>query len=286
MGDIVGKHHTSAEAYLDQLNATATRVAASFFANEAIAIHAFSNALAHLAWVLTAKPIPKGRRHIAAAAYASRLMQHAYGAYKLLESGNAIGAEVMLRASLEAAFSAGALANEENFAGDKDFYLRLQFKSTLGTLKPLQDFLESTGSLNAVARAAGERRVLELQAQLKTLEAHQLSKTAAVAKAANMEDYYGREYASQSRVLHSDLEVVLRDHVAMTGDEVSVIGVRLGSAEAQLCIAHLVAFLMETATSLATLLQVDLTEGEKARSKELAEFYGRTLETAAQKTGG
>lgn len=281
----VVQQHVSAEGYLAYLDATAAKAAASFSANEANAIRAFSNALAHLAWVLTAKPIPKHRRHIAAAAYASRVMQHAFGAYRLLEIGNAISAEVMIRAALEAAFSAGALANDENFAGDQDFYLRLLFKSTLGKLKPLQEFLASASSLSAEDRAAGERKVAELQAQLETLKVHQLSKTAAVAKAANMEDHYGREYASQSRVFHSDLEVVLQDHVAMTGGEVRVVGVQFSSAEAQLCIAHLIDVVMETASSLATLLQIDLTEGEKVRSSDLAEYYGHALAAATLKTG-
>jgi len=273
------------EEYLTHLDATAGKAAATFSANETGASRAFSNALAHLAWALTAKPIPKDRRHIAVAAYASRVMQHAYGAYRLVQSGNTISAEVVVRAAFEAAFSAGALANDENFADGQDFYLRLLFKSTLGRLKPLQDFLASAGSLSGKDRAAGERKVAELQAVLDDLKAHQLSKTAAVAKAAKMEDYYGREYASQSRVFHSDLEVVLQDHVLMTEREVRVAGVQLVPAGAELLIAHLIAVLMETATALTALLQIDLTDDEKARLSEIAAFYGNTLTAATTKTG-
>jgi hypothetical protein len=271
------------EEYLTQLDAMAGKATAAFSANESGASGAFSKALAHLAWVLTAKPIPKDRRHIAVTAYASRVMQHAYGAYRLIQSGNTISAEVVVRAAFEAAFSAGALANDENFAGGQDFYLRLLFKSTLGRLKPLKDFLASADSLSGEDRAAGEQKVAELQGRLDELKAHQLSKTAAVAKAAKMEDYYGREYASQSRVFHSDLEVVLQDHVLVTESEVRVAGVQLVPAGAELLIAHLIAVLMETATTLTALLQIDLSDDEKSRFSEIAEFYGNTLTAATTK---
>jgi hypothetical protein len=58
------------------------------------------------------------------------------------------------------------------------------------------------------------------------------------------------------------------------------------SAEAEPCIAHLIAVLMQASTSLATLLQADMTEGEKVRSSDLAEYYGRTLAAATLESGG
>lgn len=269
--------------YITALDEETQEAAETFLTTEAEAARAFSDAIAHLAFVVTEASIPKDRRYIALAAYASRVIQHALGAYRLVQMGNTISAEVVERATLEAAFAVGALANEENFEDGRDFYLRLLYKSTLGRLKPLQEFIESNVTLSTEDQARGEQTVAELHAQLDLLKDHQLRKTSALAQAANMGDYYKREYASQSRVFHSDLEVVIADHVFAEGSEIRVSGVKISHAEATLRIANLVAALMETANALTKALKITVPEVEAARFDSIAAFYGKTLEAAAKR---
>lgn len=267
----------STDSFLRDLEDRAARTSSKFDVNEAESAAALSSAFAHLAWALTAAPIPKQRRHIAAAAFASRVMQHAFGTYSLIRAGNAASADVVLRSALEAAFAVGGLSNDGNFNDNEDFYLRLLFKSNLGKLKPLEDFLETADTLSAEIRMKLEQRVSKLKTELEKLKPHQMSKTIAVAKAAGMEDFYRREYASFAQVSHSDIETVVNAHVFSKGDDVGLSGVVFSHDDVRVQVAHLIAILMETATAMARLLKFEVPEAEGQRIAQAQTFYGRTL---------
>lgn len=267
------------EDLLKSLDAKASEIEATFEKAEADGIAALRIALDHLRWALTTKPIPKHRRHITAVAYSSRVMHHTHGAYRLGRAGNTISAEIVSRAALEAAFVVGAMANDDNFSGENDFYLRLLFKSTLAKKKTLEGFLDTADHLDTNERDRCLQEIAALQAELGQLESHQMSKTSAIAKAAGMEDYYAREYASQSRTLHSDLEVVIEDHVETRQGDLVVRGIVFDISDAKFQIATLIAAVMETATSIAQLLDLEIPEAELRRTEKAKAFYRDALQT-------
>ena len=269
------------ERYLEYLDEKASQLAASFASKHPSCATAVANAFAHLTWVLTQTSIPCHRRPITAVAYASRVLQHAHGAYPLLRTGNRASAETVMRAALEAAFVVGGLANSENFEGDKDFYSRLLYKSTYASWQPIEAFLRSATSLGAEDRERLEARQRALRSKLDELEPHRMSKVLALAQAAQMEDLYQREYAWQSRASHSDLEEVLNTHTHV--DEDKHVGVRAAvfdDTDAPGTAAHIVSVLMETATALARLFEVRMPEQEQKRVESVAVFYGEALQGA------
>jgi len=265
-------------SFLNDLEAKSSEAARTFERKEVDSISALRKAFGHLAWVLTAKPIPKQRRYIAAAAFASRVMQHTFAAYSLIRGGNAASADVVLRSALEAAFAVGGLSNDDNFNGEEDFYLRLLFKSTLGKAKPIEDYLKTADTLNFNMRKKLEQCLSDLQKELAKLKPHQMSKTIAVAKAAKMEDFYQREYASLAKVSHSDIETVVNEHVAIKDNDIGVRGVLFSHDDARIQIAHIVAVIMETATAMDRLLKLKVPEHERLRVAEIQSFYGEALQ--------
>lgn len=268
-------------SFLRDLESSSSKTCQSFERDEVESRAALNHAFGHLAWALTAAPIPKQRRYLAAAALAGRVMQHAFGAYSLIRAGNTASADVVLRSALEASFAVGGLSNDDNFNDSDDFYLRLLFKSTLGKAKPIEDFLRAASTLRPDMRLKLEQRLSDLKGELDKLKPHQMSKTVAVAKAAGMEDFYQREYASLAQVSHSDIETVVKAHVFMKDDEVRVRGVVFALTDACVHIAHLAAVLMETATAIIRLLRLEIPGDERLRIEQVRKFYGETLQRAS-----
>jgi|GEM_PF-5639549 len=257
---------------LRMLDARASEIEEIFTDTEADSIAALRSALSHLSWALTAKPIPKQRRHITAAIYSSRVIQHAYGFYRLTRLGNAASAEIVSRAALEAAFVVGALAKDANFSDEKDFFKCLTYKSKSAQKKALEGFLETARQLSSQERERIGEQISKLRTELVELEPHRMSKTIAIARAAGMEDFYAREYAHQSRAVHSDLEALANEHVANVQGELTLRGPSFTLNDAKFQIACLIAAVMETATSMAQLLNLEIHDAETKRIEDASAF--------------
>lgn len=258
-------NNETSDSISERFDAKSAEVLASFVKDETESMAAIDSALEHLAWVLSVKSIPKDPRFIAAAAYASRVMQHVFGARDLLRSGNAASSEVVLRAALEATFSVGALANGDNFLDGNNYYLRLLFKSTMAKKKALSAFIDDSKTLSDEQMKECLEELAILDARLVELRPHQLSKTSRVAIDARMESLYVREYASQSRASHSDLETIVDSHVKINGNNVRVNAIVLSLENVRSQAAQLIVIAMETAMAMTHLLRIDIPNAERSR---------------------
>lgn len=260
-----------------QLHARAEHLSAEFPREYPDSARAIGDAIEHLGFVLSHASVPKDRRHIAAAAYGGRVLQHGYAAYRLLKMGDIPSAEVVLRSALEATFALGGLANPSNFEGGKDFFLRLRYKSISTSLRALKNYIRSETSLIEPARTKLKARQEALEKSERELKQHAMTKTSEVAEAAGMADFYRKEYAFQSQSSHADVEAVIQKHVSIEGEEIHVSGMALSHDGANAMSAHLVLILMETSSAVADLFDVELPKIEQERSQSLAEFYERAI---------
>jgi len=262
---------TTSETYLDELNALDARMRARFDQNHAPCDQVFRKAFAHLTWTITHVEIHQHRRQITAAALTSRVLQHAHAVHGLIRTGNTPSAEVVMRSMLESIFAVAALARDENFEEGNDLFLRLRYKAEYSDARNIKKFLGSSQTLALSARQVMEQRLLKREAWLKANSQYKMKSVADLAAAADMFDFYEREYALQSKTTHSDLDGVLNAHANFRSGKVALTAVIPSHESAVALTAQVVNALMVTATALANLFDLKYPPEEVGRREDIAQ---------------
>lgn len=267
--------------YLKYLDERTAQMSAEFVVRHAACEKVIQQAFEHLAWTITHVAIHEHRRQITAAALTSRILQQTHAAHVLLRGGNLSSAAVILRSLLESVFAVAALARDSNFEDGRDFFMRLRFKTAHADRQALRKFLSAATSLSDEQRSVLVEKQADLEKWMAEHKQHATKTVREVAEAAEMIDFYEKEYAWQSKPTHSDIEDVVNKHVAMKDGKVTLVAAVITHDEVPALTAQLVTMLMDTAVAVATLFGLKFPKEELERQSEVARAVGRLFENAA-----
>lgn len=264
--------------FVEKLEAAAQKLADDFPSSHPECETAVRNALEHLIWAMqTSRINSTDRTQIAAIAFASRVMQLCYAAFTSIRSGNTPSAQIVMRAALEALFALGGLSEAKNFEGGNDFYMRLLYKSKFSRMKAFKRFLKNNTRLTPGDRASADASISAYEEELKKMDQHALTQVRDVADAASMLDTYEREYALHSNPSHSDIEDVVNTHVTVLNGKVGFNGFAIDHDRSYEMCAHLVFVLMEAASALQHMFNLEQTDDQRRVCASLSQFYGKAL---------
>lgn len=161
--------------------------------------------------------------------------------------------------------------------------MRLRYKTVNADRQAIKKFLSTAISLNEEQRKTMAEKQASLEKWMAEHKQHAMTTVLDVAEAADMLDFYSREYAWQSKPTHSDIEDVVNTHVTEKDGKIKLVAVVASHALVPELAVQLVTMLMETAVVLVNMFGLELPQEEVERQSEIAGLVDELFQRAAAK---